>query len=124
MPIGLKRPTRRSSELQAILEELPPALRPLAEALAPVVASLIQEQAAPTRLVDIVRVYPISRRLAYRACRQGRIPGAVRVARRWLAPPDAVETWLQAQGPRPVAAVEDEGDDLDELRAALARGMR
>ena len=85
--------------------------------------SLIQEHAEPARLVDVARAYPISRRVVYRACRLGRIPGAVRVARRWLAPLDAIETWLQAQGPRP-DAVEDEGDELDELRAALAKGVR
>jgi len=85
--------------------------------------SLIQEHAEPARLVDVARAYPIfsARRVPGLSPRTN--PRGVRVARRWLAPLDAIETWLQAQGPRP-DAVEDEGDELDELRAALAKGVR
>jgi hypothetical protein len=59
-----------------------------------------------------------------RACRSGAIVGAVRVGRRWLAPRASVQAWLRSMGPRSLTTPKDGGDDLEPLRAALARPAR
>lgn len=98
------------------------AMRGLARALVPYLKELL-EQRQGAELVDVVREVPASKRAVMRACREGRIVGAVRVARRWLAPKSSVMAWLGQLGPRLVAPA-DEDDDLGPLRAELARPPR
>ena len=114
------------------------ALRALAIALAPHLRELLQIQQHDQELVDVLGMLPAPERrpggkgqhrigiarAALSACRSGRIEGASRVGRRWVASRAAVLHWLRAQGPRPVPAAVDQGDELDEIRAALARGQR
>lgn len=95
-----------------------------ATALAPMVAELLANEAHGGQLVDVVRAVPAPKRAVMRACREGRIAGAVRVARRWLAPRQSIETWVRSMGPRAVPAPKGEQDDLEEARASLARPGR
>lgn len=97
------------------------ALRALAAALVPYLRELLRAERCDEELVDVAAVVPLPRRAIMRACRAGRIPGAVRVARRWLASRGAVAAWLREVGPRPVRA---QADDLEDLRRSLARGGR
>jgi len=64
------------------------------------------------------------RRKLLRACRSGAIEGAVRPARRWLAPKAAVIRYLESFGPRLVAKPGDSANELESLRARLARSIR
>jgi len=113
----------------AALAALPPALRPLAEAIAPVVAALVREQSLETDpLVDICSAVPRSRRAIQRACRAGEIGGATKSGRAWLARRSAIDAWLASQRPVPVRVTADDGDDVDEVLSALrlrvVRGRR
>jgi excisionase family DNA binding protein len=96
------------------------ALDALAGLLAPRVARLLANDRFEGKLVDVAEAVPVSRRVLYRACRAGRIAGAVRVGRRWLAARDALDAWLRSCGPRAVAASDpDDSDDLEPLRRRL-----
>jgi hypothetical protein len=93
-------------------------LRALVLMAVPELSAMRREDA---ELVDVVRTVPGPRRTLMRACRNGQIAGAARVGRRWLASRAAVEAWLRAHGPRLVSvAGEEDADDLDYLRSALA----
>jgi hypothetical protein len=101
------------------------ALEALARALAPRVAELLKEQAQGEALVDVVATVPGPKRTVMRACRSGAISGSVCVGRRWLAPRSSVEHWLRSLGPRAVQTpADDDGDELEALRAQLARPGR
>lgn len=107
----------------AALAALPPALRPIAEAIAPVVAALVREQSFEADpVVDICASVPRSRRAVQRACRAGEIDGATKNGRAWLARRSAVDAWLAGQRPVPARTARDDDDDLDEVRSAL--GLR
>lgn len=96
------------------------ALDALAEALAPRLARLLDRDRDGAEMIDVVKTIPASKRALMRACRSGAIVGAVRLARRWLAPRAAVEAWLRALGPRPIRP-KPESDDLDALRTRLTQ---
>jgi hypothetical protein len=103
----------------ASLAALSQALPVFAEILAPYLRPLLAPEDA--FLVDVANAVPTSRRSLYAACRRGEIDGAVRVARRWLAPKASLDTWLRARGPRLVTSTpEEEDDDLEPLRRRLA----
>ena len=96
------------------------ALRGLAVALVPMLRELLDLERSGEGLVDVLDFTGSEkrgRRAALRACRQGRIEGAVKIGRRWRAPRASVESWLRSLGPRPVPpADDDEGDDLERWR--------
>jgi hypothetical protein len=100
------------------------ALAALAQVLVPYLKPLLATQQPAEPLVDVAKAVPTSRRSLYRACRGGEIDGAVRVARRWLAPRASLDAWLRARGPRLVPAAQQIEDDLEGLRALLAAGRR
>jgi hypothetical protein len=77
-------------------------------------------------LVDVAAAVPASRRVLFRACRDGAIVGASRVGRRWLAPRSSIDEWLRSRGPRlvPAAPADDDDDELEALRQSLARPDR
>ena len=74
--------------------------------------------------MDVLHTVPGPKRSVMRVCRAGRIKGAVRVGRRWLAPRAAIDAWLQTLTPRATSKDEHEGDDLEEIRERLARPSR
>jgi excisionase family DNA binding protein len=98
------------------------ALDALADALLPRLLSRLATERRDAEHVDVAAVVPLPRRTVYRACRAGRIEGARRVGRRWLATRAAVDAWIRACGPRAVPSPDD--DELEPLRRALARGRR
>ena len=101
------------------------ALDALAEALLPRLLSRLAAERQDAKLVDVAAVVPLPRRTVYRACRAGRIEGARRVGRRWLAARAAVDAWVRSCGPRAVPSPNDDAaDDLAPLRRALARRRR
>ena len=101
------------------------ALRALAVALAPLLRDLLASEAHQSALVDVLASVPGPRRSVMGACRSGAIEGAARVGRRWLAPRSAVDAWLRSQRPRALpTAKEGDGDELERLRARLARPAR
>ncbi len=77
-------------------------------------------------LLDVLETVPGPRRSIMKAARSGKIRGAVRVGRRWLAPREAINDWLTRVGPRPLAAAksEDVDDELEPLRRRLLAGGR
>ena len=98
------------------------ALRAFAVALAPYLREIAALERRGEELVDVVLAVPASKRALMRACRVGEIAGAVRVARRWLAPKVSLDDWLRELGPRSVPAPRHgTEDDLESLRASLAR---
>jgi hypothetical protein len=105
------------------------ALRELAKALAPYLRELLALEHRDEDLVDVLEMLPRARRSERRAaqgaCRDGSIPGAAKVARRWRAPRASVLAWLQTLGPRSVPMpVEGDGDDLEPLRRSLSTSGR
>ncbi len=101
------------------------ALDALAEALLPRLLSRLATEQRDAELVDVAAVVPLPRRTVYRACRAGRIEGALRVGRRWLATRAAVDAWVRSCGPRAVPSPKDDAtDDLEPLRRSLARERR
>lgn len=101
------------------------ALRALAGALAPYLREVLADADREGELVEVATVVPLPRRAVLRACREGRVEGARRVGRRWLATRAAVNAWVRASGPRAVVAqAEDADDDLEPLRQSLARPSR
>jgi hypothetical protein len=100
------------------------ALRALAVALAPHLRELLAAERRDAELVDVLAAVPGPRRTVMRACRGGRIVGAVRVGRKWLAPRASVDAWLRSLGPRAVTRPGEQGDRLDAMRARFAQGRR
>ena len=94
----------------------------LAQLLAPRIMELLAHRAAASELVDVLSTVPGPRRSIMSACRRGAIVGAVRVGRRWLAPRASLDRWLQDLGPRTVAPVVDDEDELEPQRTRLDRG--
>jgi hypothetical protein len=99
------------------------ALRTLAMALLPHLRDLLATEVRRAELADVCAAIPAPRRTIMRACRNGDIIGAVRVGRRWLAPRGAIDAWLGRLGPPQGApqSEDDSGDDLEDIRRALAR---
>jgi hypothetical protein len=110
----------------AVLDVGGHALDALADALLPRLLARLGTEREAGELVEVAGIVPLPRRVVLRACRGGAIPGAVRVARRWLAPRSSVDAWLRSQGPRVVPTPRDDGedDDLEETFASLARPSR
>lgn len=111
----------------AVLAALPPALRPLVETIAPAVAALLREsQLDVDPIVDVCAVVPAPRRAVQRACREGKIAGAKKNGRAWLAKRSAIDAWLAEGGSRTSAlatpANDEEDDELNALRSSL--GLR
>jgi hypothetical protein len=107
------------------------ALRLLARALAPYLREIIAATLREHEVVDVLDLLPgvdkrqALRRTALRACREGQIAEASKIARRWVAPRASVEAWLRSHGPRPVtAATAEPEDDLEEVRRSLSRPAR
>lgn len=100
------------------------ALDALADALFPRFLARLQVERRDSEILDVLRAVPGPRRVLMAACRGGRIADAVKVGRRWCAPRGSIDAWLRACGPRAVAAPVEDGDDLEDLRASLARPAR
>jgi len=96
------------------------ALRALAVALAPFLRELVEAEQYGDERVEVASAVPGPRRVVLRACRTGKITDAVKVGRKWIASRGAINSWLQSLGPRRVVA-QSRGDDLEALRASLAR---
>jgi hypothetical protein len=95
------------------------AVRALARALLPHLRELMAAERHREDLVEVAAVVPLPRRLVLAACRRGKVSGAVKRGRRWLATRAAVDAWLRAKGPRAMSSPADE-DDLEPLRRSLA----
>jgi hypothetical protein len=102
------------------------ALDALARALAPRVAELLASARTGAQLVDVVASVPAPKRSVMAACRAGKIEGARRVGRRWLASRASIDAWVRSCGARPVAPADadDGGDGLAATRAALLAAPR
>jgi hypothetical protein len=104
------------------MQSAAPALDPLlalATALLPHLRALLVAERGEGDLVDVLNRVPGPRRTIMRAARTGKIRGAVRVGRRWLAPQSGIDDWLRLQGPRLVSS--RDGDDVDDLEALRQR---
>ena len=103
-------------------------LRALVLAAVPELDELLAGARQNDELVDLLAMLPGARagerRKAMRDCRQGKIRGAVKLARRWRAPRASVDDWLRSCGPRAVSAPAEQGDELEDMRRALARPAR
>jgi hypothetical protein len=101
------------------------ALRALAVALVPILQELLQVERTGAELVEVAAVVPLPRRAVCRACREGRVEGARRVGRRWLAARSAVDEWVRSCGPRVVPPADDRADDeVEAMLASLVRPSR
>lgn len=96
-----------------LLRQLADNAREAAELL----EQLARLEPADDELVDVLSAVPAPKRTLMSACRQGRIAGAVKVGRRWLASRAAIDAYLRQRGPR---AVPNVADDLGALRRRLA----
>lgn len=92
------------------------ALRTIAGILRPYLRELDADERVGDEFVDVLRFVPAPRRTMMAACRAGKIEGALKVGRRWVAPRAALERWLQERGPRQVEVGDDE---LEALRRRL-----
>ena len=99
------------------------ALDALADALLPRLRARLIAETRDADLVDVLEAVPGPRRSIMRACREGRIAGAVRVGRRWLAPRAAVDAWLRSMAPQ-LVRVGAADDDLEDIRRSLALPAR
>lgn len=114
---------RRLRVVEPATEDLGVAgLRALARALLPYLKELLVQEQQAAELVDVVSFVPAAPRVIMRDCRNGKIVGARKVGRKWIAPRVAVEAWLRERGPRVVRRRKDDG--LDDLRARVAKGSR
>jgi beta-glucosidase-like glycosyl hydrolase len=94
-------------------------LEALAELVAERVASRIAPKASPEPLlVAVDQALGCTRRHAAELARAGRIPGAVLVAKRWSAPPEALRAYVASLAEEPSPA-----DDGAESMQKLAREM-
>lgn len=106
--------------------------RLLARFIAPHLAELRIETRRDAELVEVLDVIPGKRgkhgeltgaqRAAVAACRRGEIAGATKLTRRWFAPQAELAKYLQAQGPRLIEKDGGDDDELEDLRARVARG--
>lgn len=104
-------------------------VRALVFGAVPEIEDLLAADTRDAALVDVLDLLPgarlAERRAVQRACREGRIGGAAKIARRWRAPRVSIEAWMRDLGPRVVVPPPAEQDDgLDALRASLARPTR
>ncbi|HEY2367447.1 MAG TPA: helix-turn-helix domain-containing protein [Polyangiaceae bacterium] len=98
-------------------------MRALARVLKPYLDELNARDTSAAELLDVCEHIPAPTKTLHRACRAGRIVGACKVGRRWLATREAIDAFLRTQGPR-LAKPRDDGDELDEMRERIARGAR
>ena len=111
---------RRHADLRVITDgpdDAETTLRTLARVLRPYLRALEEEERHGAQLVDVLKFVPAPKRTVMAACRTGKIDGATKVGRRWLAPRAAVERWLRQRGPR---VVPDKPDRLEALRRRLS----
>jgi hypothetical protein len=115
-----------SRALRAVAAPIPDAnaiaLRALAAALAPHLRELLAAERREDDLLDVLEAVPGPKRTIMRAARTGKIAGARRVGRRWLASRAAIDVWLRELGPRTMAARDDEADELEPMRRRLLAG--
>jgi hypothetical protein len=72
------------------------------------------------KLVDLATVPP-GKRITYRAARANEIEGARKIARRWYAPVDAYNEWLELITSRPEQKVADTSANLEHDHLADVR---
>jgi hypothetical protein len=70
-------------------------LKVLAQALAPYVADSLGRSEDSSDWVDVAAALPTLKRVLWRACRRGELPGR-RVKRRWLARRADLDAWIEA----------------------------
>ncbi len=112
--------------------DLDRALRPLAALLAPLLAPMVAKELRSKATEDdtadpwVDQTHsPLGRRAHCRACSAGKIEGARKLGKKWLARRSALDAYVQAHGRAPVehAAEHDTGEPTEadiaaELRAA------
>lgn len=111
----MKAPSAPAAVLAASgVEELAPAVAAL-EAIAravlvPVVRAAVRLELEERRaadadpLVDVAEGLPLSRRTAYALAREGKIPGARKLGKRWVAHRSELDRFVADQAPRRVKA--------------------